>query len=166
MESKVAFNDKIEELPQFLIGETGKKKYVLDASVVFKWYYKKNEADLHNADILYNYLNSDKYILFAPQLLIYEILNALRSKDEISNEIVSSIISELYDTIIILGADKILLRDAFLYSRNLKISVYDCIYIAFSEKLDAPLITADGVLYKSAKSLFKKVILLSDFLKK
>jgi len=49
---------------------------------------------------------------------------------------------------------------------KLKISVYDGIYIALSEKFDAPLITADKKLYKSVKNLPYKVIMLSDFLEK
>jgi len=166
MESSVVFNEKHIELPVFLIGESRRKKYVLDASVVFKWYYKKNETDLYSADILYNFLNSRQYILFAPQLLIYEILNAFRLKDEISGETIDSIISELYDTIIILETDKVLLKNAFLYARLLNVSVYDSIYIALSEKFDAPLITADKKLYKSGKNLPHKVIMLSDFLEK
>ena len=166
MESSVVFNEKHIELPVFLIGESRRKKYVLDASVVFKWYYKKNETDLYSADILYNFLNSRQYILFAPQLLIYEILNAFRLKDEISGETIDSIISELYDTIIILETDKVLLKNAFLYARLLNVSVYDSIYIALSEKFDAPLITADKKLYESVKNLPHKVIMLSDFLEK
>ena len=166
MEKSVVFNEKRIELPDFLIGESRRKKYVLDASVVFKWYYKKNETDLYSADILYNFLNSHQYILFAPQLLIYEILNAFRLKDEITSETIDSIISELYDTIIIFEADKALLKNAFLYARLLNISVYDRIYIALSEKFDAPLITADKKLYKSGKNLQYKVIMLLDFLDK
>jgi predicted nucleic acid-binding protein len=166
MEKTVIFNEKRIKLPEFLIVESRIKKYVLDASVVFKWYYKKNETDLYSADILYNFLNSHQYILFAPQLLIYEILNVFRLKDEISNETIDLIISELYDTIIILETDKVLLKNAFLYARILKISVYDGIYIALSEKFDAPLITADKRLYESGKNLSHKVIMLSDFLEK
>ncbi|GAI13261.1 unnamed protein product [marine sediment metagenome] len=166
MESSVVFNEKRIELPDFLVGESRRKKYVLDASVVFKWYYKKNETDLYSADILYNFLNSHQYILIAPQLLIYEILNAFRLKDEITSETIDLIISELYDIIIILEADKVLLKKAFLYSRLLNISVYDGIYIALSEKFDAPLITSDKKLYKSGENLPHKVIMLSDFLDK
>jgi len=166
MEKTVIFNEKRIKLPDFLIGESQRKKYVLDASVVFKWYYKKNETDSYSADILYNFLNSRQYILFAPQLLIYEILNAFRLKDEISNETIDLIISELYDAIIIIETDKVILRSAFLHARTLNISVYDGIYIALSEKFDAPLITADKKLYQSGKNLSHKVIMLSDFLEK
>ncbi|MBC8387129.1 MAG: type II toxin-antitoxin system VapC family toxin [Actinobacteria bacterium] len=164
MEKTVIFNEKRIEFPDFLIGESRIKKYVLDASVVFKWYYKKNEADLYSADVLYNFLNSKQHLLFAPQLLIYEILNAFRLKEEISIETIDLIISELYDAIIILETDAAILKKAFLHARILNISVYDGIYIALSEKFDAPLITADKKLYKSAKSLPQKVIMLTDFL--
>ena len=166
MEKTVIFNEKRIKLPDFLIEESRIKKYVLDASVVFKWYYKKNETHLYCADILYNFLNSQQYILFAPQLLIYEILNAFRLKEEIKSETIDLIISELYDAIIIIETGKVILRSAFLHARTLNISYYDGIYIALSEKFDAPLITADKKLYQSGKNLPHKVIMLSDFLEK
>lgn len=95
----------------------------------FKWYYKKNEADSYGAEKLYGFLNSSEYLLFAPELLIYEILNALRLKEEIKSEIIDSIVSGLYDIIIIMGADRVLLKDAFSYSRLLNISIYDNIFV-------------------------------------
>ena len=166
MGKTAVFNEERIKLPDFLIGESKVRKYVLDASVVFKWYYKKNEVDLCKADILYNFLDSKEYLLFAPDLLIYEILNAFRLKEEIKNEIIDSIVSELYDAIFIIETDKGILRDAFVHARTLNISFYDGIYIALSKKLDAPLITADKKLYRLGKDLPHRIIMLSDFSEK
>ena len=162
MESISVFNDKQISLHEYLIGEPRKRKYIIDTSVVFKWYYKKNEEDLDKAEILYDLIISNDGILLAPELLIYEILNILRLKEEIDNDMVDLIISEIYDTLIILAMDKDLLKNAFSYSRDMDISFYDSIYIALSKKYEASLITADKKLFSSSKSLTQKTILLSE----
>ena len=161
MESISVFNHKNIKLPEYLIGEPQKRKYIIDTSVVFKWYYKKNEEDIDKAEILYDLLSSEDNILLAPELLVYEILNILRLKDEIGSSTVNHIISEIYDTLIILGMDTDLLKNAFFYSRDLRISFYDSIYIALSKRYEASLITADKKLFDSCKSLSQKTILLS-----
>lgn len=162
MESFSLFNEKPIALPEYLIGEPRKRRYIIDASVVFKWYYKNNEEDLDKAELMYDLLCSGDCILLAPELLIYEILNILRLKVEISASTVEHIISEIYDTLIIPGMDKDLLKNAFSYSRDLKISFYDSIYIALSKKYEASLVTADKKLFSSSKGSLQKTILLSD----
>ena len=72
------------------------------------------------------------------------------------------IISEIYDTLIILGMDRDLFKNAFSYSRDLNISFYDSIYITLSERYGASLITADKKLFESSQALLQKAILLSD----
>ena len=162
MESISVFNDEPLSLPEYLIGEPRKRKYIIDASVVFKWYYKKDEEDLDKAETLYDLIISNDGILLAPELLIYEILNILRLKEEIDDDVAGLIISEIYDTLIILGMDKDLLKNAFSYSRELDISFYDSVYISLSKKYEASLITADKKLFNSSKSLMQKTILLSE----
>ncbi len=162
MESVSVFNHKNIKLPEYLIGEPQKRIYIIDTSVVFKWYYKKNEEDIDKAKILYDLLSSEDNILLAPELLVCEILNILRLKDEIDGSTVNHIISEIYDTLIIIGMDADLLKNAFFYSRDLGISFYDSIYIALSKKYEASLITADKKLFNASKSLSQKTILLSD----
>ena len=106
------------------------------------------------------------YRTFRKGYNVIRCLSGQEAIDIINKTPIDLIISELYDTIIILEADKVLLKNAFLYARLLNISVYDGIYIALSEKFDAPLITADKKLYRSGKNLPYKVIMLSDFLEK
>ncbi|MBM3702588.1 MAG: type II toxin-antitoxin system VapC family toxin [Actinobacteria bacterium] len=165
MDNYSYFNDKEANYTEYLIKEAIKKRYVLDTSVVAKWYYKKNESDLENASIIYNLLKSENNIFFAPDLLIYELLNIYRTKAELDNEKINRIILELYDLIVILGVSKNIFLKAFLNSRNLNISFYDSIYLALSKDLDAILVTADKKLSESAKETGRSVLMLSDFLK-
>ncbi len=165
MENYSYFNDKEINHTEYLIKEAIKKRYVLDTSVVAKWYYKKDERDLKNASIIYNLLKSENNIFFAPDLLIYELLNIYRTKVELDNEKINRIILELYDLIVILGVSKNIFLKAFLNSRNLNISFYDSIYLSLSGDLDAILITADKKLFESAKEAGRSVLMLSNFLK-
>src|SRR4030043_108170 len=130
--------------------------------VAEKWYYKKDERDLKNASIIYNLLKSENNIFFAPDLLIYELLNIYRTKVELDNEKIKKIILELYDLIVILGVSKNIFLKAFLNSRNLNISFYDSIYLSLSGDLDAILITADKKLFESAKEAGRSVLMLSN----
>lgn len=164
MENYSDFSKKEINYTEYLIKETQKKRYVLDTSVITKWYYKKDEEDLYNALIIYDILESKNYIFFAPDLIIYELLNIYRIKLELDDSRINKIISELYDLIVILGINKNTFSKAFLTARRLNISFYDSIYLSLSEDLDALLITADKKLYEAVKDKNRKVIMLSDFL--
>jgi predicted nucleic acid-binding protein len=159
------FNSKEINYTEYFIKEAIKKRYVLDTSVVAKWYYKKDESDLENASVIYNLLKSENNIFFAPDLILYELLNIYRTKAELDNEKINRIILELYDLIVILGVSKNIFLKAFLNSRKLNISFYDSIYLSLSENLDAILVTADKKLFESVKETGKSVLMLSDFLK-
>jgi len=164
MDNYSDFNNKEINYNEYLIKEAQKKRYVLDTSVITKWYYKKEEEDLYDASIIYDILGSKNYIFFAPDLLIYELLNIYRIKLALDNLSINKIISELYDLIVILGINKDTFSKAFLTARKLNISFYDSIYLSLSEDLDALLITADKKLYEAVKDKNRKIIMLSDFL--
>lgn len=162
MEDILTYDGDRTDVKDFIIKETNINKYIVDASVALKWYYRKDEDDLEKANMLYRYLWSDKDILMAPELLTYEILNTLRLKKELDIEDIKSIISNLYQVILLLEVDKEFLEKAFRYSRELDISFYDSMYITFSEKYDAPLITADRKLYRSCIGTRHETILITD----
>ena len=62
MENYLEFNNKEINYTEYLIKEAQKKRYVLDTSVITKWYYKKDGEDLYNASIIYDILESKNYI--------------------------------------------------------------------------------------------------------
>ena len=163
MEDIPIFNGEKTSVQEFLVKEMPMKKYIIDASVVFKWYYKKDEKDTTQAKIIYALLKTEIYLLLAPELVIYEILNICRLKREIDLEKISRIIKELHDALIIVSIEKDLLSKAFEYSRKLNISFYDSIYVALSEKYDAPLITADKKLIEACKETKPKPIPVFEF---
>jgi len=163
MESYEPFNSTSSNYTEYFVSEALKKRYVLDASVISKWYYEKDEQDLFKAAAIYNNLQSRQYTFFAPDLLIFEILNIFSAKHQMNDLRINEIINELYDLIVILGMNKNSFKKAFKISRDLNISFYDSIYLALADDIDAGLITADKKLFNSANSAGVSIIMLSDF---
>ena len=54
------------------------KEFVLDTSVVLKWFSEFGKSDLHRALQLREGLLNGSVLLTVPELLFYEIANALR----------------------------------------------------------------------------------------
>jgi len=165
MEDFSLFNNRESNCAQYFVKEALKKRYVLDTSVISKWYYRNNEEDVEIASAIYNSLRSEKYVFFAPDLMIYELLNIYRAKLALDNTKINKIIAEIYDLVVILGINKNTFSKAFSDARNFGISFYDSVYLSLSGDLDAFLVTADKKLYLSVEDKNQNVIMLSDFLK-
>lgn len=58
---------------------------ILDTSVIFKWYVKKNESETVQADLILKKFIQGKEIIRIPDLLIYELTNALSYCDRLSS---------------------------------------------------------------------------------
>ncbi len=151
------------ELKEFLIKEDIRRKYILDASVIIKWYYFENEADLEIANRIHDKIIKDEIIVASPDLVIYEILNFFVFKLEIPAVKIADMLSELNDIIFIINTDITVQKKAFELSRKIKNSIYDSLYLALSRSLDCPLVTADRKLKLNAGKEDCSVLLLSEF---
>jgi predicted nucleic acid-binding protein len=151
------------DLKEFIISENLKKKYILDASVVIKWYFTRNESELDIANYFYDKVSKDEIVIVSPDLMIYEVLNFFTSRLEVPLEKINDILSELYDILFVINTDSAIQLKSFEISRKIKKSIYDSIYIALSEMLDSPLITSDNKLKIDAGTNGYNVLLLSEF---
>lgn len=151
------------ELKEFIIKEDTRKKYILDASVIIKWYYFENESDLEIANHIHEKVIRDEIIIASPDLMVYEVLNFFIFKLEIPEGKVADILSELNDILFIINTDISVQKKAFEISRKFNNSIYDSLYLALSQSLDCPLITADDKLKLDAKKENYSVLLLSEF---
>lgn len=114
---------------------------IVDASVVVKWFVVE-ELHAEARDLL-----TGTEALFAPDILATEVANALWAKaarGEIDEPVA------LRDVAAVSGRGEPELRPspplaprAFSLARQLNHPVYDCVYLALAERLDAPLVTAD-----------------------
>ena len=126
--------------------------YVIDASVLVKWFLHEKEADRDRALALRDLHISRRSTLFIPQLALLEVLNAVRfspKADEEDEEMALETLEDLH--LEIKANDVVLLRKANAISWGYKITIYDALYVGLAEQVGHPLITADEVMVKKLK---------------
>ena len=155
---------ELKSFDQFMVSEKTQETIILDSSVVFKWYYIKNESGVETARGLYEIAVSRYFHILTPELLLYEVINTFKSRTEIDTALLEEILKELFHTLIFIKLDSADYINAYDISRRTNNSIYDSIYIAISKKYMAPFITADRKLYESLKSYDYNIVMLDDFL--
>jgi predicted nucleic acid-binding protein len=154
--------DKSPDELDFVIGETP-KTFVIDASVCIKWFSSSKEENVDKAIILKNDFFNKNVYLIAPDLLLYEVTNALSYNPLFKRKDVSDAINSL--EIMHLKFIKPLqqLLELALGIRFLKnISVYDSVYLALSKFTNSQFITADKKLFNIVNDL-GNVIFLANY---
>lgn len=127
---------------------------VVDSSVAFKWCRQHHEEEYvpQAITILENHLSGNLEI-HVPDLLIYELGNILRFKEDLSSESAISILRKtLLLEIKIHAIDLHLAEEAYRLARKYTITFYDAAFIALSHILGCPFITADRKLCMKTKS--------------
>lgn len=138
------------------------KKYILDTSVVIKWFNKYDESDLEKAlNLRYEILES-KCLITIPDLLFYELGNALKYGAHFSikeiREAVNSVFEMEFDVKTI---DKTVMERAIEIGFKHNVTIYDAYFLALSQTENKPFVTADYKFIERIKS-FKNVIRLAD----
>ena len=129
------------------------KKYVIDASIVVKWYSAFGEDDLTKADrLLQNYVDGSCGFI-APSLIVYELANALRFNPNFEAADVRRGIRDFFDLQIILEDPSQYMNSAIDIAFKHSLTVYDAVYASLSQVTGIPLITADYQFYEKAKDL-------------
>jgi predicted nucleic acid-binding protein len=126
--------------------------YVLDASVVVKWFVEEEDTD--KALLLKEGHIKGEFIIIVPDILIYEVANVLKYSAAFSEDEVHEAIQDLYD----LGLDIIapipkIVHSAIKLSYDKDITQYDSSYIALAQELALDFITADEKLHRKMKGL-------------
>ena len=140
------------------------KNFVVDASVVLKWYLP-DENGVSQALSLLADLVEGALTLHAPNLIDYEFVNAMwvagkmgriavEDRDAAVNnflniEITKADIGELFESLL-------------KYATETNRSCCDASYLALSEIVKAPLITADRKLYNAVKSKISSMTWIED----
>ena len=121
---------------------------IIDASVTLKWFLPENGSDRAHR------LLSSRADLVAPDLLIHEVCNVLWLKVERGHVPLSdaqAIARRLPDYFIQIIPGRRLAEAAVKIAATLHHPVYDCLYVAAAEALDADLVTADQGLIKAVR---------------
>jgi len=121
--------------------------YVVDASVLVKWFMVQDDRDL--ALGLRELHTSGRSTLCIPELTFVEILNAIRYGPKAKEEDGAEALHVLQSLHLrVEPTDFALLRKANAVAWAYKMTIYDALYVALAEQVGYPLVTADGVLLK------------------
>ncbi|MDI6726566.1 MAG: type II toxin-antitoxin system VapC family toxin [Smithellaceae bacterium] len=127
------------------------KEFVLDASVILKWYLPDESHGEKALDYLKQYVSGAIGIM-APSLLEYELLNALvvaRRRGRLEGDQTVLAMSGFYELGIPLFPMTDLQGRILHFTTLYRRSAYDASYLALAEIKKAPLVTADESLYRS-----------------
>lgn len=125
---------------------------VLDTSIVLKWFLPEDESS--KARYLREKHLKNKIVICAPQLLIFEIVNALVYKKELSLSNISLVVEILFFTNLkFFDCIEELIQETAKIARRYEITVYDASYVALAKALSCKFITADKKLFNKIKTL-------------
>lgn len=143
-------------------GEGKVKSYVLDTSVVIKWFSEYDEDDLDKAIGLRNEIVEGRCDITVPCLMLYELSNALRYnphfKDSDVKNAVKSVLDMGFDMREIDGA---VMESAIETAFKFRTTVYDAYFLVLSRTESKPFITADYKFAEQVKGV-RGIIRLSD----
>jgi predicted nucleic acid-binding protein len=118
--------------------------YVVDASVIVKWFLHEQEADHDRALALRDLHTSGRSTIYIPRLALLEVLNAIRFSPKADEDAGETALEALQDlNLEIKRGDVDVLRKANAIAWAYKITIYDALYVALAEQVRYPLITAD-----------------------
>ena len=134
---------------------------ILDASVVAKWFKEEEGSDraLKIREEFYNGLHE----IIVPDLILYEISNALRFDKKFDFETISKATASLFDMdlTITIPSEELILNSTKL-ALDLGITIYDAVYVELASQTSGVFITADEALHEKIKKI-RNCKLLSDF---
>ena len=123
--------------------------YVVDASVLVKWFLHQQEANRDRALALRNLHISGRSTIFIPQLALLEVLNAIRFSPKAKEEDSETALEALQDLHLETRPPEFdVLRKANAIAWAYKITIYDALYVALAEQVGYPLVTADEAMIK------------------
>jgi predicted nucleic acid-binding protein len=129
------------------------RRYVLDASVAFKWFVKARDETLieEAARLLELYLTTEVQF-YVPDLFFAEFANILWKAERLGRcdrKTADAALAEIVNRNLPTFPTSVLLKPAAGIARAYSRTIYDSLYLALASELDAPFLTADVKLVNS-----------------
>lgn len=143
------------------------KGLVIDSSIVLKWYLKDEDGSEKALALLDDFIHG-KLDLFAPDLLYYELLNALiiaQRRGRIVLQEIENAIEGFVELDISLFNTRALYKRILYFAETYRRSAYDAAYLSLSEDKRVSYLTADLKLYNAVKDKIKWVSLIDHYKK-
>ena len=123
---------------------------VVDASVAVKWFSTEEGSD--RALSLRNQHVDGRRTLVAPDLLLYEVGNALRFKPGFNPSVTAKALDDLFDLQVdLLAPSKELVRKSSELAFKYGITMHDSCYLSVGELMGVEVVTAEDELLSRAK---------------
>lgn len=127
------------------------REFVLDTSVVLKWFSTFNQNDLDHALQLRQDMLDGSILFIVPELFFYELANALRYNPNFSPKDVNEALHSVFDMgLEVRKVDRKVMEQATTIAFKYNITIYDAYFLALSRKEEKPFMTAD---YKFAEKM-------------
>jgi len=139
------------------MGESS-KRYVLDTSVIVKWFVTEEDSD--KAESFLNDLIDEKIEVVIPISLFYELANVLwvRRLQGLSQAGALSILKDFRRLNLEVVSSPKLVEEAQAFAYRYNISIYDAVFMALSESRACEFITADEKLYRKVSLSWVKLL--------
>lgn len=125
---------------------------VVDASVAVKWF--TDEDGMIISRRLLKEMQEGRKVLYAPNLLIYEVANVLNWSKKLEEERISIALNSIFDSDLrLIELDTSLTAVAVNLMTAHRMSFYDASYAALAKMLKIPLITADAKHFGKLKEI-------------
>lgn len=135
---------------------------IVDTSVALKWLNQDNEQNIDRADKILEDAKDGQVKILAPELLKYEIGNALLYGKKISSEDIKELLSIFYSLpISFILENTELANNTYILAKNLRITYYDASFISLAKQYGATLVTENSK--HQAKSSEIAVKALKDY---
>jgi len=126
--------------------------YVVDASVALKWYVQRGESDVAKAFALLDAYDREQCVLGAPELLFWEVANALALGHRLKLDAVSEALAHLRSVDLQLRSLQwTTLQRAVEIAATTDATVYDAYYLALALETGSVLVTADEKFLRKAR---------------
>ena len=128
--------------------------YVLDTSVAVKWFANEGGTEQAKADQLLEVLERGECILKAPELLYFEVTNALMLSHRFPKDKVMDSLGSLRKLKIeVQSLNWSTLVKAVEIASACKATIYDSYFLAMALEADCVLVTADEGFWRKARHL-------------
>lgn len=116
------------------------EQYVVDASVAIKWFAYEENSEI--ARSLLRSVELETIRIFAPDILLYEIGNALWKGKHFGRQDIADALDVLLDSSIeVRNLDRLLISQSAFFMERYSLTFYDASYAALAYILDIPLIS-------------------------
>jgi predicted nucleic acid-binding protein len=136
--------------------------YVVDTSVVVKWFNQQNESKVEIAHQIYNDMLDNLIVLIVPSLLPIELINVLKKGKNIPVAAIKKSVPDLFSLpLVIKEPSQTILEHTAKIMEAYNIAAYDALFVATAKDENCKLISDDTKAH--GKITDGTVIMLKDY---